>query len=150
MRWSLPLLFLAGSLVAGCGKKTAPEAAPAGPALTVPRPDGGEADRFARGVTEADLHDWQAAGARGASLRYQTFEFTPDGRWWADAVLQADFEEIECKESGTWRIDSVSDPEHGIVEWQVDKSTCPIGRTGATTRAALTLGKGGVGEVSLR
>jgi len=137
------LLFAALALIplaGGCGKKAPPEApAEAEPTFTVQMPDTPMARRFAQRLVDTPITDWEVLGGAGATLIYRQFTFASDGHWNADAVLQADFEEIGCKESGVWRIEDVQTADTAIMEWDLSKSNCPTREPGSTTRVQLSL-----------
>ena len=159
MRAVLFALVVCGGLGA-CGKKSTPEAAgpevtsapePQPAAMTVKMPAGGEAKAFARNLIDTDIVDFKPTGT-GSSVQfvYKTMSFMPDGTWSADASVEASFEEIPCKESGTWSIANVTSPQIGTVTWTVDKTNCAMREGGEETRGQVTLGKGTGFSVAFR
>lgn len=159
MRAAFMALVVCSSLVA-CGKKSTPEAAapeaaaapaPQPASLTVKMPAGGEAKAFARNLIDTDIVDFKPTGT-GSSVQfvYKTMSFMPDGTWSADASVEANFEEIPCKESGSWSIASVSSPQIGTVTWTVDQTNCAMREGGEETRGQVTLGKGTGFSVAFR
>jgi hypothetical protein len=113
-------------------------------------PDGPQARRFAQRLVDITIENWQVVGGGGAALVYREFTFTRDGRWDANAVLEADFEEIPCFESGIWRIAETQTPESAIMEWDLTRTSCPTRETGGTTRVQISLLKDGRYKIAFR
>lgn len=150
----LSTLVIAATVLA-CGKKAPPEA-PAddddeAQAITAEMPDTPEARKYARRLVDTTVSNWQAAGgATGAVVNYTALTFAPDGTWSAEAMFEADFEEIECKETGTWTIAAADSAETATMEWHLGKTSCPAREAGETTRVEMTLFRNGEVKIAYR
>ncbi|MFK7928693.1 MAG: hypothetical protein AB8H79_10940 [Myxococcota bacterium] len=145
----IAVLALAGLLVAGCGKKTPAPAAAAGAAnakeaassaITAKMPEGKDAATYAAKLVGTTVKSWSPmSGSSGVKFGYDEMTFSPSGRWSANATLEADFEEIPCKEGGTWEIQDVEDSNTATMMWIVDKTNCAMRETGTEVRVQMVL-----------
>lgn len=147
-------LALATSMVlgAGCGDKKPVEstAAPAAAKITAEMPDTAYAKAFAKRLVALSIEDWKPIDASsGADLNYKTLAFSPDGTWNAEALLTASYEEFDCKEHGTWRIDNTDSSETATMDWELVKTTCPMREPGVQ-RVKMTIEKGGGYKIMFR
>ncbi|TNE88605.1 MAG: hypothetical protein EP330_14640 [Deltaproteobacteria bacterium] len=161
MRTSVFAISLALTLAA-CGKKTTPEPAAAAAetsepapavaeAMTVAMPAGADAKKFTQNLVDANIRDFKPTGTGGSvQFVYKTLDFAGNGTWSADASVEANFEEIPCKESGTWTVEAVDSAQVGTITWTVDKTSCAMREGGESTRGQVTLGKGDEFTVAFR
>jgi hypothetical protein len=140
-------------LVAACGPKTktaanSSEAKPAktADALTVERPDG--ADAYAKLVIASGIRNWSPTG--NSQFKWKQVTFVGDGTVSATALLRAGGEELDCSETGTWRIDQVETKTSGTLELVLAKTDCPSREDGHQQRIALTINPDGSQNVSAR
>jgi len=152
MRALLVVLLLA--VAPGCGKKAPPEAPtdaePPPPRFTAEMPDTADAKAFAKRLVDTTVTNWDPVSGEGAEFTFTALSFQPDGVWHADAVMKASFEEFDCKETGSWRIDEAESSDTATMEWTVVKTTCPMRESGASQRVKMTIAKGGTYKIAFR
>ena len=154
----IPALF--ALLLPACGKKSAPAAAADAPADepaaaaadTMTMKVSGDAKAFAKKLVDMEITDFKPDGGStsGIEFVYTSWDLKGDGSWAADGSLETDFEEIPCKEFGTWTVEDASSASVGTITWTVDKTSCPAREAGKTTRGQVTLGKGTGFSVAFR
>lgn len=150
MRTASVLLALALVSVPAC-KKSGPPEGPTGATITASMPDTPEARAFAERLVAAPIEGRRiVARSGGAAVAYHQIHLDPDGRWRAEATLDARGDEIPCKESGQWRIARASSAEQGTVEWTRLKTNCPGRAADETQRLQLAYAPDGEVTLSFR
>lgn len=145
---TIPLIFALTFL--GCGEKAtgAIPAAKAGPAITMPTPDG--TGGFITTLIASATSNFSPTDSDGATFVYTRFQFRGDGTWAADGYVEAMDEKMECTEAGTWAVEEASSTTVGTISWTVNDTSC-VGRDkGASSRAQLTVGKAGISSALFR
>ncbi|MBT3223053.1 MAG: hypothetical protein HN348_28605 [Proteobacteria bacterium] len=135
-------------ILVGCGKKGAPQAAAdSGPAFTVEMPEGADARSYAKGVVGLTIVNWSPIG--NSDFKWKSAAFAPDGGFSAVAWLTVGGEELDCEESGTWKVNSVDSSAQGTIEWTIDDTDCPNRDNGTQQRAQIIVEKGDY-KISMR
>ncbi|MDP2315887.1 MAG: hypothetical protein Q8P41_23525 [Pseudomonadota bacterium] len=123
-------LVLTTLLLAACGaKKTEPKAtasaAPAEESIAGAKiPDDAASKSFAEKLIKHDATNFKPTDAAGAGFIYRTVDFKSDNTWWAMAEMSADGETIECKEQGTWELDTAADEHTAPMTWTLTRTSC--------------------------
>lgn len=154
MRQLITLATAITSIAAmGCGPKAPPVAAAdaaASATQAITMEASGEALAFIKAWTATSVTNFTVAAGSGGDVVYGTLDFTPAGTWSASATFSAAGEEFPCTESGDWTVASADSASAATIEWTVTKTTCATRESGTTTRAAITLKKGGEYDISFR
>ncbi len=149
-----PTLLLVPLLLLGCGKKsTSPASAADGgssPTFTAEMPDTEAARAYAAALVETAVTDFQpTGGGGGVTFEWDRLTFAPDGTWAADAHVEASFEEMPCRETGTWRMDSAASATVATLVWTVSETSCAAREAGEELRVQMELG-GDAPEIRFR
>ena len=149
------VVLIAGLTITACGKKGAsPDAAAdAGAAggITAEMPAGKDAMAYAGKLLATTVTNWEpVSSTSGAKFVYNQMSFTPEGRWVAAGYLEASFEKIDCKESGTWKIEDAVDDRTATMLWTVDKTTCPTREVGHELRVQMVIAEAGKYKINFR
>jgi hypothetical protein len=136
-----------------CAKKEAPQAAAAEgkseeAAITAEIPATAEARSFAKTLIGTQVSNWHPTG--GSAFAYETLTFKPDGTWSAAASVSAGGEDIDCQESGTWKISEATSTDTATMEWGVVKTTCVSRDAGTSQRVVMTILEGGEYKIGFR
>ena len=136
-----------------CGKKEKP-AEPAAEnttqEITAEMPDTADAKSFAKLLIETEVKDFEPTSGSGAEFEYTSLTFSPNGRWVAEGVVRAQFEEIECREDGTWAIEETESSDTAIMLWKVAKTSCVMREAGAEQRVKMSVFKSGQYKIAFR
>ena len=136
-------LLLPSTALAGKNKKDKGEEEAAAEAAPEPTTPGDAASKkFAEGLVDATIQNFNPTDAQGATFVYVTMSFLPDNTWKAKGYVEIIDERMECAESGTWTMEPAESDTVATVNWTVDKTDCGGRDAGEKTRAQVTLQNG--------
>ncbi len=133
------------SFLIACGEKNPAAVAPAaegGPKISMDIPEGSKP--FVTQLIGSTTTNFAPTDSDGANFEYTRLQFNGDGTWTADGYVEAMDEKMECEESGSWTIESVTSKTVATMAWTLNDTTC-VGRDkGSETRAQVTIGSSGI------
>lgn len=141
--------LLALSMLAPLGavagkKKEAPAEAPAAEAkVATEAPTDGASQKFLERLLEATVKNFSPSDG-GAQFKYDELRFAPGNTFAAKGFVEMDGERMDCRETGSWKMDAAESEKVGTVEFTVAKTDCAGRDAGATVRLRMTIDKGSV------
>jgi hypothetical protein len=99
-------------------------------------PNDGTSKKFAKQLTSTSISNF-SPDAQG--LNYKTMTFNSDNTWKADAVVSVMDEEMECLESGTWKMDPANSNTVSNMNWTIDTTDCPTRQAPMELRVEVTI-----------
>ena len=101
-------------------------------------PNDSNSKKFAKQLVSTDINNF-SPDAEG--LRYNKMTFNGDNTWKAEAVVHVMDEEMECHESGTWKMDPASSTTVANMNWTISSTDCPTRQAPQELRVEVTLVK---------
>ncbi len=126
------------SVPAASGAAEAPAESIAGANI----PAGEASKAFAQKLVKFEAKDFRPTDAPGARFTYRTIDFRGDNTWVAIAQMEAAGETLDCKEAGTWAMDSTDDEHTATMSWKLDKTSCAGRPSENTLRVKVNIEKG--------
>ncbi len=144
----IPSILIA--VLIGCGDKNAPvEAAPAGP--SGPEiPGDANSKKFAEKLMNLTISNWAPEDSGEAKFEYTSLTFAADNSWQAVAYVEIMDERIDCKEMGTWSMDTAENANTAPMTWHIAKTTCPGREAGRDLRMQMSILNDGSFKVKMR
>lgn len=140
------LVITALLALGGCGKKTPPAAAAGGSGGdllgNVAIPDDKLSRAFAEKLLTHPVTNFTPADNTGLKFAYKTLTFKNDNSWVADAYIGDGQESVGCEERGSWKMDAAEDEHNAIMQWTLNKSTCPGRPQENILRVKVTIAQG--------
>ena len=125
-------------------EKTATQDAVAPAAPTADIPSDANSKKFAKELLSRSFSDFTI----NDKMVYKSLSFSADNSFKASAMVSyevgGDFEEMECTESGTWKMDAAESATKAAMTWNVSQSDCPGRDSLEETRLVVSLGRGGM------
>ncbi len=142
----IALMTLALAALAGCKKSETSTAAPEQAAKTQwgdQVPDDAASRAFADALVRQTITDLRVTDDGGV-LTYRSMRFKPDGSWSASGDVAIADEEMECTESGQWRMDAAETETKAMVSYTVDSTDCAGRASGGDQRVMIDINDDGV------
>ncbi|MCP4803715.1 MAG: hypothetical protein GY913_14965 [Proteobacteria bacterium] len=145
------LMFIAA--LTACGEKEETSTAAADEAATPSSdvvPDDKASQQFAKKLYDLDIKRFRPVEGDGIKLEYDSFSFSPDGSWFATGAVSVADETMECKERGTWTMETAVDSDTADMGWTVEDTSCAGREAGAEQRLQMTILDNGQFKVKFR
>lgn len=106
--------------------------------------------QFAKKLFDLDVKRFRPAEGDGIKLEYDSLKFSPDGSWFATGAVSVADESMECKERGSWSMDTAIDSDTADMSWTIEDTSCAGREAGAEQRVQMTILDNGQFKVKFR